>query len=613
MLMSNDLASFLGSSPVFSDLKPDQLTYLAGLVRQERFPAGSVILCQGAKSDAVYFVRSGQLAVRIQRGGQSGGYRETVAYLNPPDLFGELSFLTGKACVADVEVVVDADIVILPREAVPQIPGERESLLRSLTRVIATRLQDTVTGGAKVREAPVVLLINSRNWPAPHSFSWEFGRSLAEQTGQKTLLVNLGADEEKAIHDVSPLFAVVSVATQPTGEMLRTDLARLLTEWKRNFQNVILNSLGKDGAQAVESTSQFANWIGFLLGPGDPVPNDLGPHRFVVQTAEGAQIATLSGNRQLILHAEQSESEHRAGRAVLPKFLRTAESLARCVSGQQVGLALGGGAAWGWAHVGVLRVLRDAGLPIDVISGCSMGSVIGAFYGAGFDIDQLTEIAEYWRTRTRRFINKRIWRLHLLNEGVLEKAFRQYFHDRELNQVEVPYWANAVDIRTGKEYTIQSGTLVACLRASIALPGLLPPSAREPHLLVDAGIMNPVPVELIRKMGCHFAIGVNAMAALESQPVGDKYPSNALDVMHRCMFLMGHEIGQARAEKIANVLFTPSLGNITMLQFSRSPEIIECGRRAAEAQLPIILDRYEQLKAGSSSTRAAEHPMLAAK
>ena len=113
--------------------------------------------------------------------------------------------------------------------------------------------------------------------------------------------------------------------------------------------------------------------------------------------------------------------------------------------------------------------------------------------------------------------------------------------------------------------------------------------------------MDPVPVGLIRKMGCHFAIGVNAMAALESQPVSDRYPSNAMEVMTRSMFLMGHEIGQARAEKIANVLFTPSLGNITMLQFSRSPEIIDCGRKAAEVQLPTILSRYKQLRDGNAA------------
>jgi len=142
---------------------------------------------------------------------------------------------------------------------------------------------------------------------------------------------------------------------------------------------------------------------------------------------------------------------------------------------------------------------------------------------------------------------------------------------------------------------------VDCVRASIALPGLLPPAGRDSHLLVDAGIMDPVPVLLVRKMGCHYAIGINAMAELEAQEVSSRYPFNAFDIMTRCMFVMGHEIGQARAEQAANVVFTPSLGAITMLQFSRSNEIIECGQKAAEAQLPRILQGYERLKAGGAS------------
>ena len=199
----------------------------------------------------------------------------------------------------------------------------------------------------------------------------------------------------------------------------------------------------------------------------------------------------------------------------------------------------------------------------------------------------------------------RVWHLCLLSERMVRKAFRQYFGDRPVNQTEIPYWANAVDIRTGREYTIRDGSLVDCVRASIALPGLLPPFSRDSHLLVDAGIMDPVPVRLVRKMGCHYAIGINAMAELESQEISNGRIGRFFDVLTRSMFLMGHEIGQARAEQAANIVFTPSLGEITMLQFSRSQEIIECGRKAAEAQLPKILEGYESLKSGTASAPSA--------
>ena len=225
-------------------------------------------------------------------------------------------------------------------------------------------------------------------------------------------------------------------------------------------------------------------------------------------------------------------------------------------------------------------------MPVDVISGCSMGSVIAALRSAGMEVKELLEFAEYWRTRTRRFREWRFWRMSFLSERTVRKTFRHYFGERAVNQTEIPFWANAVDVQTGKEYTIQSGALVDCVRASIALPGLLPPFPAGPCLLVDAGVADPVPVRLVRRMGCQFAIGVNAMAAPEAHKVEARYPFSAFEVMMRCTLIMGHEVGQARAEQAADVVFTPNVGGIAMLQFDRSPEIIECGRRATEENLP---------------------------
>jgi len=151
-----------------------------------------------------------------------------------------------------------------------------------------------------------------------------------------------------------------------------------------------------------------------------------------------------------------------------------------------------------------------------------------------------------------------------------------------------------VDIKTGHEFTISDGPIVDCIRASISLPGLFPAFPRGNHLLVDAGIMDPVPVSLVRRMGARYVVAVNAMAALEDQKLSKYFPM--LDVMLRCTRIMGHEIGQARAEESANVVVTPTLGSISMLDFGKSAEIIECGRRAAAANLPAILAGYERLK-----------------
>jgi NTE family protein len=599
-MTTEEIRAFLVTSPVFADVPADQLADVAKLFQAEKYEAGQLLLRQGGYSPAVYFVRSGRLAVKVQR----GEWRETVAYIQPPDMAGELSFVTGRPCSADVEVVVDVEVLALPKEAVPKLPQQREALLRGLLRGVAERLHSTVSRGAKVPAAPVALLRRGAYWEAGESFPAALLESLARQTERETLLARIGGETDEAPRAVGARASQAAVRAADPVE-LRAEVARRITEWKTRFDNIVMDPVGPQAAAIVDLIDEFADVHGHLLGPGDPVPATLRDADFILQSAVRPTLPILSARRQLLFDGEAAEKAY-AARAVLPpRFQRAVDSMARAIGGIQVGLALGGGAAWGWAHIGVLDALGKAGVPVDTISGCSMGSVIGALHCAGHSVESLREIAAYWKSRTRRFIEWRLWRMCLLNENVVRRVFSQYFGDLTVNQSEIPYWANAVDIQTGKEFAIRDGTMVECVRASIALPGLLPPARRDQHLLVDAGIMDPVPAHLARDMGAQYNVAVNAMAALEKAPISRHYPFNAFDIMTRCMFLMGHEIGQARAEQVANVLFTPSLGEITMLQFGRSAEIIDCGRRAAEEQLEGIVAGYEKLKKSRSSPELA--------
>ena len=590
-----ELSTFLATSPIFAGLSPDDLEIVAPLLSKATYEAGSLILKQGGYSDAVYILRSGRLAVRIQRGTR----RDTVAMLQPPDAFGELSFITGRQCIADIEVVVDSEVVFLRRDSLPKEGPQRDALMRGLLGALATRLQVTMQRGTVVVELPVVLVRNHPNWKAQEAFAGELATSLSRQTGSKTLLVNVGEPQPVALRDVDALTGFSAFPYNPADDRnavtVRHTIARLLTEHKE-FPNVILNVVGPHGEQIARQLHELSNFHGHLLGAGDPIPetNPLIQH-FIVQSADRPTLPILSCSRQLIREEEESEAAVLDGRPPTKRFLQTVDSIARRIAGTQVGLALGGGAAWGWTHIGVLAALREAGLPIDVIAGCSMGGVIGSLYCAGHDIQELHLIADYWRNRTKRLFEWRFWRMCLVNERALKKVFAGYFGDLQVNQTDIPFWANAVDIVQGREHTIRDGSLVDCLRGSIALPGLLPPYSLPPLLLVDAGIMDPVPAMQLREMGCNYAIGVNAMAAPGSTSITARYPFNAFDVMMKCMFTMGHEIGK-RAEKAADLVFTPDLAGITLLQFHRSAEIIERGKTSTLERIPEILAGYERLK-----------------
>jgi hypothetical protein len=171
--MPSDIRSFLSRSPVFRNVPDDQLNEMAGLFQEAQFPVGAVILTQGSHNEVVYFLRSGRLAVRVH----TDDGVDTVAYLNPPQCFGELSFLTGRPCVADVAVAADATVVFLPQSAVAKLPKDRQEILRGLMLVIAERLQETVSQQAKAPDSPMFCSatipggrlppVSHANWPAP--------------------------------------------------------------------------------------------------------------------------------------------------------------------------------------------------------------------------------------------------------------------------------------------------------------------------------------------------------------------------------------------------------------------------------------------------------------
>ncbi len=173
----------------------------------------------------------------------------------------------------------------------------------------------------------------------------------------------------------------------------------------------------------------------------------------------------------------------------------------------KLGLALGSGSARGWAHIGVIRELEKAGYVPDIVAGCSIGAFIGAAYADG-DLDQL----EHW-------VKGLAWKevLGLLDvsfSGGLFKGeklvafFRRHFVDKAFSELPRPFSCVATDLATGREIWLREGSVASAVRASIALPGLFTPVVRDGRLLVDGGLVNPVPVSLCRAMGADIVIAV---------------------------------------------------------------------------------------------------------
>jgi len=175
----------------------------------------------------------------------------------------------------------------------------------------------------------------------------------------------------------------------------------------------------------------------------------------------------------------------------------------------KIGLALGSGSARGWSHIGVIRGLQEAKINIDIVCGSSIGAFVGGAYAAG-QLDRVEEIIRglSW-SEFLRFMEIPIPRSGLIDGDKIAEYMREKLSDVNIEDLPIPFGAVATDLTSGQEVWLQKGSLINAIRASISMPGMFTPYKRDGLLLVDGGLVNPVPVSLCRALGANIVIGVN--------------------------------------------------------------------------------------------------------
>ena len=245
---------------------------------------------------------------------------------------------------------------------------------------------------------------------------------------------------------------------------------------------------------------------------------------------------------------------------------------------KRVGLALGGGAARGLAHIGVLSVLEEACIPIDFIAGTSMGAMVGAAYCAGIEIPQLLENAartSWWQ------ISSPTWPRHgWLSFEKMEHWITDMIGDVDIRDLVIPFAAVATDIETGERVILREGPVGKIVRASCSVPGIIEPLDYGGRLLCDGGISDNLPDYAARSLGADYVIGVDVFA-----PVFRTYLGPAGALLAAVETLVQHAGG---GDLDADCLIIPDLVGASYIRLSKYREIITAGEHAALEMLPVI-------------------------
>lgn len=245
---------------------------------------------------------------------------------------------------------------------------------------------------------------------------------------------------------------------------------------------------------------------------------------------------------------------------------------------KKIGLALGGGVVRGWAHLGVLSELEKAQIPIDYVAGTSAGSIMGAFYCAGWSIQKIYEVTKklrWWH------VARPVWPVRgLVSFDKLARYLISCLGDLDFDDLAIPFTAVATDIQSSESVALNHGRLATAVQASCSVPGFVTPVELDGRLLADGSLSDTVPVSVLHHMGAEYVIGVDIFSPLLRRkwgPIG--------------MGLAAIEILVERAGggiDNADCIIVPNLAGKTYVRFSKREEFYRIGQEAACQQIPHI-------------------------
>ncbi len=616
-----------GSSPLFEGLSDREVDQVADRLRPEPVEPGQVILRQHELGHSLFIVRSGVIEVRVE---SADGAEVPVARLTRGDCLGEMSLLTGRPRSATAVALSEGLLLRLSQPDFLWLVTSCPSLSLNLARVLSERLLARNRQDFVKRAAGQLFGLIERPRCAPGALGAYLAHAVATETTRAVALVDLHGGPRPAAHRFGfrrlPRLVVVGQRGRPatpidgraevwatrserfgSGGARPDDLVAALGWLRERFDYVFL-SMPRSAVDAAALTrpDRLLAEIAPSEGVADVPPGAellvVAPNR-VPTLGDSRRAASRLGHRPIHMLPVSEDALGEAGLAGAPDppggdrspFRRGLGRLARSLGGLTVGVALGAGGAKGYAHLGVLRVLERAGVPIDFLAGSSIGAIVGAARALGCTLD---EVEAHLREQFNSEAVGKLFTLSLSGTSTagaaeLDAILGAMFGERVFDDLQVPLLVMAVDLETRREAALRGGLLREAVRASAAQPGTFPPVVLDGHTYVDGVVLSPVPTTPLEAAGASVVIGVNLFgrdqlpAWPSEDPVAPKVVRvpQMLDNLFKTVEIMQVDTSE-RLMRHADVPITPLFGPGSWRDFHRADQFLAAGEAATEAALP---------------------------
>jgi NTE family protein len=572
------ICAWLARNELLAGMGRDALAELERALIWEVLPGGELLVREGDAGDCMWFVVSGRLRALV---GGAGATARGVGEILAGECVGEMALLSSAPRSTTVKAVRDTELLRLSRSAFDRVVAAYPEMIAGFTRTVVARLQRVLGARApRLTERTLALVAAAPDVPLA-TFARDFAAALSRLAA--TVVLDGTAESRDA---------AARAGTDPEVVVLTCDLGP--TPWTarclREADDIVVVARADDDP--------------------DPGPAELAASAAAIQRGAGRHLVLLherevaAGVTDSWLRA-RSGIQHHHVRADRPAHCAR---LARLLSGRATGLALSGGGARGFAHIGVLRALDELGVPVDLVAGTSMGAMIAAMHALGHDPGVVLDRCRAW-TRERPWSDFTLPLSSIVRGRRIRRAIGGLLGDGRIEDLWLPFACVTANLSQATADVHTSGPLSLLVLASNSVPGLAPPVFYQGDVHVDGGVVDNLPVQALRRMGAGRIVAVDVGTEMRvtvppnpgENPSGWsilwdgmwRRPKRALPVaatIGRAFTLASDERAHA-ACRDADLTLRPPLDDYTSTDFKLIDPIAEVGFRHASQQLAAWIAR----------------------
>ncbi len=572
-IFPESLRKRLLSFPILAEAGEAAITRLLSEADWFGLPGGVELPRDGENDKAVFLVVAGSLSVFVK---DETGQPRCVATVRAGEMVGEMAVLTGEAHSATLIAARDSELLRLGPRAFDSLLSRHPRVMLNLLKLVLRRLRETTKNGRHRTQPKTFAVIPLQRGLANDPTVRLIVEALKGMGARAAVLDNTASDETtewfnrfESAHDL-----IFYQGDEPDSTW--TNFC-----WRQADRVLLL-------ARADEKIPLHPFQKQYFMRPASP------PAELLLLHGEGGNLRGLPQHIEIRNDLFATHHHVRSGHG------EDIKRLARFAAGMAVNIVLAGGGARGFAHIGVLKALKEAGVPFDFVAGTSMGAIVAAGIAMDWEIDEL-------RARVRdAFVDNRplsdftLPLIALFRGAHVTKLLKKHFGETRIEDLSRPYFCLSSNLTTGRDHVHRSGPLWRALRASVALPGILPPvTTAEGHLLVDGGVMNNLPVDVMAQEARGPIIAVDVSGEIDLHAEDERYGERSLfsligqrmrgspsiiSILMRAG-TVGSNLQRKSVRTLADYLYEPPLSGIGMRDWHGFDQAIAHGYAYAATEI----------------------------